>query len=167
MTAENIIIRKADAGDAALLLPLLNRLDEESDFRAYEPGERKTNALQLAEYIEDLEGTILIAEVNGRPAGYLEAERGRYNRNRHSAHINLAVLKEFQGTGIGRRLFEVIEQWAGSEGIHRLDLCVFTYNLNAVKLYLKMGFEIEGTKKSSFFVNGKYVDEYIMAKLIP
>jgi RimJ/RimL family protein N-acetyltransferase len=29
-----------------------------------------------------------------------------------------------------------------------------------------MGFEVEGVKKHSLFVNGEYVDEYYMAKYI-
>jgi hypothetical protein len=29
-----------------------------------------------------------------------------------------------------------------------------------------MGFEIEGTKRASICVNGNYVDEYLMSKLI-
>jgi len=41
-----------------------------------------------------------------------------------------------------------------------------THNQAGVALYKKYGFEIEGTKKSSVFVNGVYVDEYYMAKIL-
>ena len=40
------------------------------------------------------------------------------------------------------------------------------HNERAIRLYKKMGFEIEGTKKHSLFVNGQYVDEYYMAKIL-
>ncbi len=40
------------------------------------------------------------------------------------------------------------------------------HNERAVGLYQKVGFEIEGTRKNSLFVNGKYVDEYYMALIM-
>ncbi len=41
-----------------------------------------------------------------------------------------------------------------------------TYNTAGIALYKKMGFEIEGTKRNSLFIDGKYVDEYYMSKLL-
>jgi RimJ/RimL family protein N-acetyltransferase len=40
------------------------------------------------------------------------------------------------------------------------------HNEAALALYKKMGFEIEGRKKHSLLINGTYVDEYCMAKLL-
>lgn len=39
------------------------------------------------------------------------------------------------------------------------------YNENAVNLYKKVGFKIEGIKEKSSIVDGQYVDEYYMAKI--
>jgi RimJ/RimL family protein N-acetyltransferase len=36
----------------------------------------------------------------------------------------------------------------------------------AIKLYEKVGFHKEGIKEKSMLVDGKYIDEYYMAKLI-
>lgn len=41
-----------------------------------------------------------------------------------------------------------------------------THHIAAVRLYKKMGFIIEGTKKHALKVKGQYVDEYVMSKLI-
>lgn len=41
-----------------------------------------------------------------------------------------------------------------------------THNLAGIALYKKMGFEIEGRKRHSLRVNGAYVDEYYMSKLL-
>jgi RimJ/RimL family protein N-acetyltransferase len=38
-------------------------------------------------------------------------------------------------------------------------------NTSAKHLYEKNGFNVEGIKKNSMIVDGKYVDEYYMAKL--
>jgi RimJ/RimL family protein N-acetyltransferase len=40
------------------------------------------------------------------------------------------------------------------------------HNEAAIALYQKMGFMVEGTKRDSMRVNGQYVDELYMAKLI-
>lgn len=44
-------------------------------------------------------------------------------------------------------------------------LTVMTHNSRAIALYKKMGFTIEGLKKHSMKVDGRYVDEYLMAKI--
>jgi RimJ/RimL family protein N-acetyltransferase len=41
-----------------------------------------------------------------------------------------------------------------------------THNIAGIALYKKMGFEIEGTKRDSLLINGEYVDEYYMSKLL-
>lgn len=41
-----------------------------------------------------------------------------------------------------------------------------SHNKAGVALYKKQGFEIEGTKRHSLLVNGQFVDEYYMAKLL-
>jgi RimJ/RimL family protein N-acetyltransferase len=50
--------------------------------------------------------------------------------------------------------------------IHRLELTVVTENQAGLQLYKKMGFEIEGTKRQSLYIDGKFVDEYYMSKLV-
>lgn len=40
-----------------------------------------------------------------------------------------------------------------------------TNNKVAIKLYEKTGFKIEGVKEKASVVDGKYVDEYYMARL--
>lgn len=160
-------IKKITLVDSGSYLKLLNKLDEETEFRAYEPGERKITPEEMKQLLSSKQNNLILLAFEGNElAGYIEAERGKFNRNKHSAHINLAVLKKYQGRGIGKLFFEEVEKWGKLNRIHRLDLCVFTYNTNAINLYSKLGFVIEGTKKDSFFVDGGYVDELIMAKLI-
>jgi RimJ/RimL family protein N-acetyltransferase len=42
-----------------------------------------------------------------------------------------------------------------------------THNERAVRLYRKMGFIIEGTTREDLYVDGHYVDQYLMGKLLP
>lgn len=47
----------------------------------------------------------------------------------------------------------------------RLELTVYTDNEPALRLYKKLGFEIEGTHRKHAFRDGAYVDSYCMARV--
>ena len=49
----------------------------------------------------------------------------------------------------------------------RIELTVFTDNADAIALYRKFGFEIEGTHKQYAFRNGRFEDVYAMARIKP
>lgn len=68
--------------------------------------------------------------------------------------------------GVGTKLFTKLEEWAKERAIHRLELTVMVHNIAGIALYKNMGFEIEGTKRHSLFIDGNYVDEYYMSKLL-
>jgi RimJ/RimL family protein N-acetyltransferase len=40
------------------------------------------------------------------------------------------------------------------------------HNERALALYRRLGFEVEGTRRDSVLVDGRYVDELTMAKLL-
>jgi RimJ/RimL family protein N-acetyltransferase len=98
--------------------------------------------------------------------GFLGAYGGGYKRNRHSAYIVTGILQQFAGQGLGKRFFKMLDEWALAHHLHRLELTVMSHNERAVHLYQKMGFVIEGVKKDSLRGDGKYVDEYYMAKIL-
>lgn len=165
-----IAIRPAGPSDAAAFLDLKTALDHETTLMMFEPGERTTSVEQERAALETLEdrenSTILVAEVNGELAGYVQAEGGAFRRTRHSAHIVIGVRAAFAGQGIGTRLLQTLDGWAREQGLHRLELTVQAHNDAAVALYRKLGFEIEGTRRHSLLVDGVWVDELLMAKLL-
>ena len=91
---------------------------------------------------------------------------GNAKRNKHSVYLVIGILAQYRGLGIGTKLFEQLEKWAKEQNIHRLELTVVTRNEAGLRLYKKMGFEIEGTKRHSLYIDGKFVDEYYMSKLL-
>ncbi len=76
----------------------------------------------------------------------------------------ISILSKKQG--IGTALFIAMEEWAYKKRLHRIELTVMTENAAAIALYKKRGFEIEGTRKDAYIINNRYVNEYMMAKLI-
>jgi RimJ/RimL family protein N-acetyltransferase len=165
-----IAIRKIRETDAESFLNLCRKLDEETQFMMLESGERQTSieeqTHQIREILQKENQMIFVAEADNRLVGYLAAYGGDFKRNRHSAHLVIGILQDFAGQRIGKKLFLELEHWAKQNNLHRLELTVMRHNERAINLYQKMGFEIEGVKKHSLLVNGKYVDEYYMAKLL-
>ncbi|MEK5032043.1 GNAT family N-acetyltransferase [Paenibacillus sp. FSL R7-0302] len=165
----NVTLRELLPGDAAALLNLQDRLDGETSFMLLAPGERKSGISQVEEMIRGLHqaenSLILGAEADGELVGYLSVQGGSFSRNKHSAYIVIGILKAYQGMGIGSGLFREMELWVKRSGIMRLELTVMQHNEQAVALYKKQGFEIEGLKRKSLLVDGQWVDEYYMGKI--
>ena len=163
-------IREIREDDAASFRNLLTRVDEETQFMLLEPGERQITVEDQRQRIKTIlsrdNQTILVAENDNDLIGYLAAIGGDFKRNRHRVHIVIDILQAFIGQKIGTKLFTELEKWTRHHAVHRLELTVMVHNERAIRLYKKMGFEIEGTKKHSLVISGSYVDEYYMAKLI-
>jgi len=87
-------------------------------------------------------------------------------RLRHSAGIGIMVHRDFQNKGVGTALMaallDIADNWLM---LVRVELGVFADNANAIHLYEKFGFKVEGTKKMAAIRNGKYADEIIMARI--
>lgn len=142
----------ARENDAEELLRLLHRLDHETRFMMCEPRERTTTVEAQREFLRDILATgnsvVLLAEVDGRSVGFLEATGGAFRRDRHVAHLVVGVLKEYAGRGVGSTLLAEAERWARKVGLRRLELTAMAHNRAAVALYEKAGFVEEGTRKT-------------------
>lgn len=165
-----IKVRHIKPDDAEKYMKLYSKVDEETMFRLYEPNERKVS---LAEQINEIQqminndnSTIIVAEEGDELVGYLGAFGRSQNRVKHIVTIGIAILQSHVGKGIGTMLFNELEVWAKKHNKHRLELTVMENNPNAYALYRKVGFEVEGVKKDSLLVNGEYINDIYMCKLI-
>jgi RimJ/RimL family protein N-acetyltransferase len=135
-----------------------------------EPDERQTSVERQIERIRGIRGgqqeNVWIADVEGKLVGFLGATIGGVNRNRHSANLAMGVLSDYWGRSIGQELLKSLEVWARSHALRRLELTVMTHNFRALRLYLKRGFIVEGLRRDALRIDGCFVDEYWMAKLL-
>ena len=152
------------------MLPLLQRLDQETGFMLLEPGARNLSLKRqqelIREYSDANTGMLLVAEVDTGLAGFIGGTGGRFDRERHTLYLAMGVLQAYWGRSIGRRLLQSLEEWAGDDGYHRLELSVMEHNARARALYEKSGFEYEGMRCDALKLNGRYINEFYMAKLI-
>jgi RimJ/RimL family protein N-acetyltransferase len=163
-------IREVTPEDAVSVISLLQRLYSETSFLLYDPGESVPRVEDYAKRISDGRAkesvVLLVAENLDGLIGVISGGRGTAKRNRHSLFLVLGVLQAQWHQGVGRSLLGAMENWALAHGIHRLELTVRMDNARALQLYEKVGFIREGTKHHSLKIEGQFVDELFMSKLI-
>lgn len=58
-------------------------------------------------------------------------------------------------------------QWGkANKQIRKMTLSVFSNNKNAIKLYKKVGFKVEGLCPKDVKINGRYYDSVLMYKFV-
>ena len=163
-------LREIHPTDAAAFNKLLSQLETESPHMLLEAGERDTTEKEQMEEIQHMlasdNQTIFIFEDGAELVGWCGAFGEKYRRTRHTILLAVGILEAYRKRGLGTRLFETMEAWAKKRGIRRMELLVQTNNKAGIALYRKMGFQIEGTKRGSYQIDGKYLDEYLMAKML-
>ncbi|WP_425445439.1 N-acetyltransferase family protein [Virgibacillus ndiopensis] len=164
------MIREVGVDEAEQLLELTKRVDSESAYMLYEPGERRLTVDKQQKMIEvfknEQNSTILVAEQDNRLIGYLFAVGGKVQRKKHVAYLVIGILSDYRGKCVGTALFSEADKWARKKGLSRLELTVVVKNEAGLALYKKAGFEIEGVKKHSLIINGDFFNEYYMGKLL-
>lgn len=158
-------IRKLLDTDAKAFYDCLKIIDSETDFMMFEPGERVWNEEKIVKNLKDENNLFLGAIEDGEIVGFLSAQRGVFRRIKHTAYVVIGLQKDYCNRKIGTKLFQKLDEWAIQNEIIRLELTVECDNKVAIRLYEKSGFAIEGIKKKTMYVNGKYIDEYMMSKI--
>ncbi len=162
-------IRSAVEEDAKELSEVRLQIDGETENLDREKGEDFIDKEGFESIIlEDTESPtnlFLVAEVDGRIAGFSRCAGNQLKRTSHRVEFGIGVLKEFWGCGIGKNLLLESIQWADSNGIKKVCLSVLETNEKAITLYEKYGFEIEGVlKKDKKLSNGKYYSTIVMGR---
>lgn len=170
-TEQAIRIRPVMPDDAEAYLALMRQLDRETTFMLLEPDERASTVEELRTSFtrlsaDNTQAMLFVAEHAGSLIGCLGATRGGPRRMAHTATIFIGILQAYAGKGIGTQLFIGAENWARHLHLHRLSLDVMTPNVAGIALYTRRGFVQEGVLKDAYYVDGKYVDAYTMAKLL-
>lgn len=161
-------IRKCEINDADNMLKMLLELDKETEYMLFEADERPNDVNRVKAMINQSangDNLLLIATEEDDIIGFLSAQRGIPRKIKHTAYIVVGIREKFRGKGIGKKLFLDLDLWAKENNISRLELTVMCPNSIAKQLYEKNGFEVEGIKRNSIFMNGKYIDEYYMSKI--
>ncbi|MDN4525925.1 GNAT family N-acetyltransferase [Fictibacillus fluitans] len=167
----NFIIRSAEEYDAKNLSEVRVQIDGETENMDREQGEGYIDEAGFRSIIqEDSKASnhlFLVAEVEGRIAGFSRCEGSSLRRLSHKVEFGVCVLKAFWGYGIGKRLLQKSIEWAELQDIKKISLAVLEKNDNAIALYENLGFETEGVLKyDRRLSDGNYYNTILMGKLL-
>ena len=109
---------------------------------------------------------MLVAEVEGVVVGYAKLSQSiALPSHDHVLTLNgLAVDPQRLRHGAGRLLVEAAIQEAQGRGADKLSLRVLGSNTSARLLYEACGFVVEGILRAEFLLDGRYVDDVLMAR---
>lgn len=83
---------------------------------------------------------------------------------KHIGAFGMAVREQYWGQGLGSRLLQAMESHARTTEISRIEAEVRASNNRGIHLYQKNGFKIEGRREKAAFIDGKFEDEFYIAK---
>ena len=86
----------------------------------------------------------------------------------HIVRLTIAVHPGFEERGIGHMLMSHLIDWArATSTVEKIELNVRASNLRAIRLYQKLGFNVEGRIRNRVKLpNGSYVDDLEMGLFI-
>lgn len=163
-------IRRAEPGDAAALVHLLQQVGREEGAWLLTTDESRSVVAErryLRAVRRHPDAAVFVAEEDDVVVGRLSLARDTHPASRHVADLGLLVAATHRRRGIGRALLEQALAWATAAGVTKLELHVFPWNEPAIGLYESFGFEREGYRKGQYLRDGTAVDAILMAYHLP
>lgn len=166
-----IIYRRAQESDAEKIVNFYNFVGGETSYLSFEKDEYPMNVKEQEEELRSLENkktSIMLMAMDGEEiAGIATINSSAKIKARHDGELGIVVAKKYQGQGIGTELIRQLIEWAKGNGVTtRISLDTRADNVKAVELYMKFGFIVEGCRKNSTLLDGKYYDLYVMGMML-
>ncbi len=166
-------IRPIRPDDAAGVLVLLNSVIREPvNNLMREPGEPFFNEEEEREFLAgqamrpDWCGFVAVTE-SGECIGIVTIDGKRRPAIRHRGELGVTIAENWRGQGVGRALLERAIACARESGVFtRIDLIVLARNETAIRLYERLGFQLEGRRQRAMLRNGEYLDDLMMGLLL-
>ena len=102
---------------------------------------------------------------NGQAIGWCDIQSKGLPTLSHSGVLGMGIRKDYRGLGLGKRLIQATIQDAELNQVERIELWVFDNNQNAIALYLKNGFRVEGKMDKYIKIDGIYHSALCMARV--
>lgn len=166
-----IIYRRAQESDAGKIVDFYNFVGGETSYLSFEKDEYPMNVKEQEEELRSLESkktSIMLLAMDGDEiTGIATINSSAKIKARHDGELGIVVAKKYQGQGIGTELIRQLIEWAKGNGVTtRISLDTRADNVKAVELYMKFGFVVEGCRRNSTLLNGKYYDLYVMGMML-
>ncbi|MFB6075125.1 MAG: N-acetyltransferase family protein [Haloarculaceae archaeon] len=112
----------------------------------------------------ELESRIFfVATIGDEVVGWVHLKHPELDKLSHTAELTLGVLERYRGRGIGSHLLERGLEWAAANGYERIYNSVPSTNEEGIAFLEAQGFDIEAVREDHYKLDGKYIDEVMLA----
>lgn len=166
LAGERVVLRPVSVDDAPGLLDLVSD-DEGNRLTATRGLDLTLEAAQQwyasrAEQ-EDRLDLAVVERATGHYAG--EVVLNDLDRDNLSCGFRIGLRPAFQDRGLGSEATRLIVEHGFAIGLHRIELEVYAFNPRARRVYEKVGFVYEGTRRDALFWEGEWTDAIVMSML--
>jgi len=162
-----VSVREASKEDAQSIIDFYNIVGGETNFLSFGENEFKRDLEEYKTFLTNSKvqqnTIILLVTLNEQIISIASIHSSQAARTKHVGTIGIVIKKEYWGLQLGNSLMEYLIEWAKQNNITRkIQLTCNEDNTKAIRLYKKLGFEIEGIIKEDTFIDGRYNHTVIM-----
>lgn len=121
--------------------------------------------LSADEWRQRLEDPVIVAFQNDEPVGLIGLHRERPRKMAHRAQIVMVyVRKNWRGSGLAKKLLDVITNYAQETSVTQLELTVSAENPIAMRFYKREGFTEIGRVSGGIIHEDREIDDVLMVR---
>ncbi len=162
-----VTIRQAREND---LTGLVGAIREALADKTYIEGETLADIVEsenvLLRHNDLMKRVFFVATVHGDVVGWTHINSPELEKLEHTAELTVGVINEYRGHGIGSKLLDRGVDWALDHDYEKLYNSVPSSNEDAIEFLESRGWDTEAVRKKHYRINGEYVDEVMMAKIL-
>jgi len=159
-----VTIRPLTAEDNEKIYEMFASMSEEALRWGMPPYTRE----RIERWMSNIENLIILgAEHDRRLMGYAQIHKGSQPRRIGTAGLAIYLHQDYHGVGLGTEMIGLLLETAEEHGVHKVNLDTVADNEAALRLFEKMGFEVEGRIRDSYRgSDGRYHDIIAMGKIL-
>ncbi|MBD3229967.1 MAG: GNAT family N-acetyltransferase [Candidatus Lokiarchaeota archaeon] len=165
---KELIIRRGLRKDIDSVWEIFNIIIKERKFLpVFTPVKSEFEKQSWYLRMREQQNMLLVAVVEGRVVGQLTIEHIDWDASSHVGELGIIILPQYRNMGIGTKLIQrAIDIVKEKNLFKKICLSCFHNNYMALNVYKNLEFEEVGRKKKQFFIDGKWLDEIILERII-
>lgn len=152
----NITFRKIEEDDSAIISRIRNQSIQ------YLHDDTKFSEESTKKWIKETQPDWYAILLDGDMVGYFRLSN--YSEKNRNIYIGADIEETHRGKGLGYQSYlSMMKNLFTSRKLNKITLEVLSTNERAYKLYKKLGFSVEGTKRQELWRKNTWIDSIIMS----
>ncbi|MCA9902382.1 MAG: GNAT family N-acetyltransferase [Anaerolineae bacterium] len=169
-------IREATTSDAEALMTYCNMMAQETpNNTTLRMSLLPQNVMEyrdlICHYCKHKHSCLFVVVDGARIVGQIKIDGNDHPLTAHVVELSINISPEYRGQGMGSALLQQAVDWARRRGaIRRVQLSVLARNQGAIRLYERMGFQVEGLRQGAYNLSDETgspdEDAFVMGMLL-